>query len=107
MAIMPPTVVTALLDGSGPNMPPRAAQLGIEPLVDHARLHADRFALDADIRRMCLEKSSTSPGPSDSPATPLPAPRAWTGMCFSAAYWTQATTSAVERGRTTASGRIS
>ena len=30
-------------------------------------------------RRRWAEKSRTSPGPSDSPATPVPAPRAWIG----------------------------
>ena len=40
------------------------------------------------------EKSSTKPGPSDSPANPVPAPRACRGISFSEAYWTQATTSA-------------
>ena len=48
MAIMLPTVVTALLAGSGPNSRPCRPQLGVEPLVDHARLHADRFCVDAD-----------------------------------------------------------
>ena len=33
-------------------------------------------------RRRYLEKSTTSPGPSDSPATPLPAPRACNGNAF-------------------------
>ena len=64
-------------------------------------------ASQARMRRMECEKSTTSPGPIDSPASPVPAPRAWSGISFSAAYCTQATTSARLRGRTTPSGRIS
>ena len=48
MAIMLPIVVTAVLAGSGPKMRPSRQQLGVEPLVDDSRLHADRFRIDAD-----------------------------------------------------------
>ena len=60
----------------------------------------------ASICRMCREKSITSPGPSDSPARPVPAPRGMSGIRSCAAYCTRATTSSRWRGKTTPRGGI-
>ena len=43
MAIMLPMVVTAAVGRIGPEDPPARPQVGVEPLVDDSRLHADRF----------------------------------------------------------------
>src|SRR4026207_1876566 len=54
---------------------------------------------------MYFEKSRMIPSPSVCPASPLPAPRAGTGIPFSIAYFTTATTSSRPRGATAAGGR--
>ena len=107
MAIMLPIVVTAVLAGSGPKMRPRGRRWALSrswTIPGCTRTDSGSIRMT---RRRYFEKLTTSPGPSDSPAMPLPAPRACSEMRFSAAYCTQAATSAVERGRTTPSGRIS
>ncbi len=107
MAIMLPMVVTAVFAGSGPKRRPRGRRCELSrssTMPGCTRTVPHRLRT---MRRRYLEKSITSPAPSDSPAMPLPAPRAWSEMCLSAAYCTQVATSAVDRGRTTPSGRIS
>ena len=103
---MLPTVVTALLAGSGPKCAARP-QLGVEPLVDQPRLHPDRLGLDADHAPQELGEIEHQARPQRFAGHAAAGAAGVHGMRFSAAYCTQATTSAVERGRTTASGRIS
>ncbi len=102
MANMLPMVVTLLVAGSGPNSRPSGRSCSLSRSWTTPGCTRTRSASMRITRRRWAEKSRTSPGPSDSPATPVPAPRAWMGRRFSAAYCTQAATSAVERGRTTA-----
>jgi len=75
--------------------------------VHYARLYAHSVLVDADHPPQMGREINHHPAPSDSPATPVPAPRAWIGRRFAAAYCTQAVTSAADRGQTTASGLIS
>ena len=107
MAITLPMVVTLLVDGLGPKIRPRLRRWLLSRSRTTPGCTRTVSALVWTMRRRYLEKSTTSPGPSDWPAMAVPAPRAWMGICFSAAYWTQATTSAVDRGRTTPNGLIS
>ena len=48
MAIMLPMVVTLLVAGSGPNKRPELAELIVEALMHHARLHANPIFVDAN-----------------------------------------------------------
>ena len=64
----------------GAELPAERGQIAIELAQHDARLHRDRVAVDAHDPPHGPAKSSTRPGPSDSPARPVPAPRAWIGM---------------------------
>ena len=105
--IMPPTVVTQTLGGSGPKQRPTRARCSSSCPATTPAWTRTTSAPVATIRRRWLEQSITTPGPRASPQRLEPAPRGWTGTPFSAAQRTVAATSDVERGRTTASGQIS
>ena len=107
--IMPPTVVTALLDGSGPNIRPnrprcRSSCASTTPGCTRT-VPAARSVWT--IRRRNREQSMTIPGPSGPPQTLEPAPRACTETPRLAAQRIVAATSSTDRGRTTASGSTS
>jgi hypothetical protein len=106
---MPPTVVTAALDGSGPNVRPNLARWASScaATTPGCTRTVPESASVRRIRRMKRLQSITTPVPSGPPQMLDPAPRAWTGMPRSAAQATVAATSSADRGRTTASGQTS
>ena len=64
MASIPPMVVTLPAAGSGPSSRPRLAELIVEPLVDHAGLHANAVFVDPHMmRRRWAEKVDHQPRP--------------------------------------------
>ena len=101
---MPPIVVTAAFEGSGPKQRSTAARWasscrqvtpGCTQTVSSAVLM---------IRRRYREQSRMMPAPRASPASPVPAPRGCTGTPLRAAHSSVAATSSTDRGRTTPRG---
>ena len=105
--IIPPTVVTAALLGSGPNVRPSRARCSSSCSATTPGWTRTCVADVWMIRRMNRAVSITMPLPSASPAIPVPAPRGWIAMPRSAAQPTVAATSSADRGRTTTSGQHS
>ena len=108
VAMLPPMVEKSRLAGSGAYQRPCSAAAAFSaPLSTPASTRATRLAGSISRMRVISSVESTMP-PSIAaapPESPVPAPRGTTGTPWAAATRIAAWTSAVWRGRTTASGR--
>ncbi len=106
LPIMPPSVARFCVEGSGPNRRPcGAAAFWSVDMTTPGSIRAVRASGSSDRTRLtCREKSITTPGPIELPATEVPAPRAVSGTPSSRVTSRVATTSSVEIGKTTISG---
>ena len=107
MAIMLPIVVTAVVAGSGPKMPPELAQLIVQPFMHHARLHAHLLVVEADHAAQMGRKIEDQSRPERFARHAGAGAAGMKRHMIFGRILQQAATSAVERGRTTPSGLIS
>ena len=73
VATMPPTVQVAALAGSGANRRPTFASSAFSSAHVRPAATVAQSGPTARMRRKCTLRSTTSPGPSASPASPVPA----------------------------------